>query len=143
MDAPGQDKDKNSPGTNVSPPPNGSTSAPQVETTGEKSWGDKYKEKSVSFLRNVLLNYVVNFGLSAAFTYKVMKSDWGNKHFGKNVAGGNTVERFAKNVHAKTAIAPGLTEFVTKYFTITQLLMFGGHAILPLMKYSPRSQEGP
>jgi hypothetical protein len=137
MDVQRQYDDRNATVANAaSLSPGGAVSTQQPESSAEKSWGDKYKEKSFSFLRNVLLNYVVNFGISAAFTYKVMKSNWGQKHFGENIPGGNTVDKFAAQVHDKIKIPPGVTKFVTKYFTIAQLLMFGGHAILPLMKYS-------
>jgi hypothetical protein len=111
------------------------TAAPQKQNANDKSWGDKYKEKGYHFIRNFLLNYVVNFGISAAFTYKVEKSSWGRKL-------DSSIKQMADAGQEKLKVPSGLTEFVAKYFTISQLLMFGGHAIVPLMKYSHDHKKG-
>ena len=99
---------------------------PNLET--QKSWGDKYKEKTLGFVRNVGVNYVVNFLISAVFAYEVEKSAVGAK-----------LNDFAKGVGtqgAKVGIPKEVGQFVGSFITKVQLLMCGGHALLPFMKYT-------
>ena len=109
--------------------PASAPSVPDAETQGS-SWGDKYKHKAQHFVRNILVNYIINFGISAAGTYAVLKSPLYIKHFEPKV------KEWSVKLHAKTNIPPAFSSTIVELFTTTQLLLCGGHSLLPYMKWS-------
>jgi len=104
--------------------------AAQAGAASEKSWGDKYKEKSFHLFRNVFINYIVNFVISAILTYKVTGHKkviaWRERWVGEN---GQAIK-----IGNKIGMHPYLTEKVFDFGTTTQLLLCGGHALVWPMK---------
>lgn len=107
----------------ASPP---ATPAQQPDANNEKSWGDKYKHWVLRKGRNFGINFVVNFIISALGTYIVLESPL-NKILQKGVDG-----------VAKGAVALGapkkLGGFLGEFMVRTQLLLCGGHVLLPPLK---------
>jgi len=96
--------------------------AAQLPDIEKQSWGEKFKAKTYHFIRDVLINYIVNFMAAASFTYAF------DVKFG---------ERYAKWVNEKTSASknPALLKFVIQFMTKTQLLLCGGHVLQPLLKW--------
>jgi hypothetical protein len=93
----------------------------------QKSWGDKYKRGTLHFIRDILFNYIINFGTSALFTYAVVETNNPlNRKFNQFIDA------------AKSNVGKQVVEF----FTRTQLLLCGGHIILPFMKYMHDNKNG-
>ncbi len=95
----------------------------------EQSWGEKYAGKTLHFFRDILVNYIVNFIISALLTFKVLRSKF-NKE---------TIDPFIERTAEKGerhGIPRALTEFIAKFLTRVQLLLCGGHAILPFMHWT-------
>lgn len=127
MSAPRDDKDRQTmpQGADDLVPPTPAASL-KPATKEQQSWGDKYKAKALHLFRNVGINYIVNFAISAVFTYKV--EDKVARYFKP------AIDRAVAGVNSNLAKAS--VKFIAEYFTITQLLLCGGHSILPIMKYT-------
>ncbi len=129
MDAPR--KDNNSPpvSTNdISAARPGVSSTIPSGTYAERSWGDKYKVKTLHIIRDDLVNYIINFIGSAIFAYKVERSPL-QKRFDKAI-------NWSGEQGEKIGIPAIVGRHIGSFFTKTQLLLCGGHAILPFMKYT-------
>jgi len=121
------------------PPATASTPTEKLQdASGEKSWGDKYKHKLHHFVRDILVNYIVNFSISALFTYAIVESGRYQNWFKPKLEKG--ISRLSETTHIPKEFAGVVAEF----FTVTQLLLCGGHSLLPFMKWSHdnrKSQE--
>ena len=104
------------------------TSATTQQTeSDQKSWGDKYKQKALRDTRNIGINYFLNAGIAIALTYGVIKSP-ANKWLQKGV---NAVTNGAVALGAHQELGKFLGEFLVR----TQLLLVGGHVLIPPLKY--------
>lgn len=135
MDSATENKATPSPVDNATAIPSGQSPAQAQDAATEKSWGDKYKATTFGFGRNVLLNYIINFAISALGTYAFVHTKFYNKTLlPKTEAWTIQLEEKTKSLGFK--IPNKFSAEIIDFFTITQILLCGGHSILPLMKAS-------
>jgi hypothetical protein len=108
-------------------PPAVTTPASAPDTNDEKSWGDKYKHKALGLIRNVGINYIVNAGIATLGTYALFKSPKANGFLQKGI---DKIADGAISMGAHKELGNFLGEFLVR----TQLLLCGGHILLPPLK---------
>jgi len=111
---------------------NTQTPGTQATERSSQSWGDKYSGKALHFVRDIAVNYVFNFAISALGTYAVMRSKLNTKYLepaiewfvekGRNISGSAQYDGFSRGIG--------------NFFTRTQILLCGGHSLMPFMKWS-------
>jgi len=95
----------------------------------EKSWGEKYKVQTYSFIRNWLVNYFINFMAAATLTFAFDTSKLGDMF-----------RDTSHKISEKTGNPP-LTRFIINFMTRTQLLLCGGHVLVPLLKWMKDNEK--
>ncbi len=97
----------------------------------EQSWGEKYAGRMYAIVRNVILNYLINFSLSAALTYAFDTSKYG-------ILLADKIESRAKiwsNPARAFRIPQGPSKWTMSFLTKSQVLLCGGHFLQPLVKW--------
>jgi hypothetical protein len=100
-----------------------------------QSWGDRHKHGAYHFVRDWVVNYFINFIGAASITYAFDTSKKGERFNSwideKAVQAG----KLGPKVHLQEERARGLAKWGIKYFTKTQMLLMGGHILLPALKW--------
>ena len=115
-----------------------------------QSWGEKYGARTLSFIRNWIINYFINFSIGAVFAYRFDTSKWGEntQSWLNKVSGleklGLTVKTASKQFKearkvGDTALAKEIggalrRRWVLNLATRNQFLLMGGHVLLPFLK---------
>lgn len=105
--------------------------AANAGASDQKSWGEKYGTGIFDFTRDFVINYVINFIIGAVSAYKYETSNFG-REFNAKIA----------RVSAKsTIIPPKAAEYALRLMSRNQLLLVGGHILLPVLKVMKDHQQ--
>jgi len=107
---------------NPTTPPN--SNAWESDKSGQKSWGDLWKESLHWWATDIGVNYITNATISVGLTYLFEKT--------KGEAYKQWLDKKLEKVENPTTKA--VTAFIVKFLTKSQILLMGGHFLVPLMK---------
>ena len=110
--------------TNKSVNPAGNANGWDAYQPASQSFGQKWAKKAHWFLTDIGVNYFINVTISVGLTYAFEKT-LGAKY-------NNWLDNTLKGIENPTL--KSVAKFLTKFATKSQILLMGGHTLIPFMK---------